>query len=61
MGVKGVWPNLVLVHWKTRNAQSQGSEECANGNVKDMVVAWLADDWQHTGPVGWHQVCAIRL
>ena len=38
-----------LVHEKPRNPQSQGSVERANGDIKDMLVAWMADnksqDW----------------
>ncbi|KAK7095753.1 hypothetical protein V1264_005119 [Littorina saxatilis] len=47
--LKDVWPTLVLVHGKPRHPQSQGSVERANGDIKDMLVAWLADnhtqDW----------------
>ena len=43
------WPRLVMVHGKPRHPQSQGSVERANGDIKDMLVAWLADnqteDW----------------
>ena len=38
-----------MVHGKPRYPQSQGSVERANGDIKDMLVAWLADndsqDW----------------
>ena len=47
--LKLVWPKLALVHGKPRHPQSQGSVERANGDIKDMLVAWLADnntqDW----------------
>ncbi|XP_070206199.1 KRAB-A domain-containing protein 2-like [Littorina saxatilis] len=47
--LKDFWPTLVLVHGKPRHPQSQGSVERANGDIKDMLVAWLADnhtqDW----------------
>ncbi|XP_068200646.1 KRAB-A domain-containing protein 2-like [Palaemon carinicauda] len=47
--LKEVWPKLTLVHGKPRHTQSQGSVECANGDTKDMLVAWMADndsqDW----------------
>ena len=36
------WPRLVMVHGKPRHPQSQGSVERANGDIKDMLVAWLA-------------------
>ena len=45
-----MWPDLKLVHCKPRQPQSQGSVERANGDIKDMLVAWLADnntsDWK---------------
>ncbi|KAK4325146.1 hypothetical protein Pmani_004300 [Petrolisthes manimaculis] len=38
-----------MVHGKPRYPQSQGSFERANGDIKDMLVAWLTDnesqDW----------------
>ncbi|KAK7110775.1 hypothetical protein V1264_014597 [Littorina saxatilis] len=47
--LKDCWPTLVLVHGKPRHPQSQGSVERENGDIKDMLVAWLADnhtqDW----------------
>ena len=47
--LKQVWPLLNLVHGKPRHPQSQGSVERANGDIKDMLVAWMADnssqDW----------------
>ncbi|XP_076036969.1 KRAB-A domain-containing protein 2-like [Oratosquilla oratoria] len=41
--LKEVWPKLTLVHGKPRHPQSQGSVERANGDIKDMLVAWMAD------------------
>ena len=44
-----MWPELSIVHAKPRHPQSQGSDERANGDIKDMLVAWMADnnstDW----------------
>lgn len=44
-----MWPELSIVHGKPRHPQSQGSVERANGDIKDMLVAWMADnnstDW----------------
>ena len=44
-----MWPDLKVVHGKPRHPQSQGSVERANGDMKDMLVAWMADnistDW----------------
>ena len=38
-----------MVHGKPRHPQSQGSVERANGDIKDMLVAWMSDnntqDW----------------
>ncbi|XP_052806687.1 KRAB-A domain-containing protein 2-like [Mya arenaria] len=42
--LKEVWPTLKLVHGKPRHPQSQGSVERANGDIKDMLVAWMADN-----------------
>ena len=48
-GLKPVWPKLALIHGKPHHPQSQGSVERANGAIKDMLVAWLANnktqDW----------------
>ena len=47
--LKEFWPSLKMAHGKPRYPQSQGSVERANGDIKDMLVAWLADnnsqDW----------------
>ena len=47
--LKDVWLDLKLVHGKPRHPQSQSSVERASGDIKDMLVAWLADnntsDW----------------
>jgi len=42
--LKIIWPKLVLVHGKPRHPQSQGSVERANGDIKDMLVAWMGDN-----------------
>ncbi|KAK4325166.1 hypothetical protein Pmani_004319 [Petrolisthes manimaculis] len=47
--MKEFWPALRIVHGKPRYPHSQGSFERANGDIKDMLVAWLTDnesqDW----------------
>ena len=47
--LKELWPQLIMVHGKPRHPQSQGSVERANGDIKDMLVAWMSDnntqDW----------------
>ena len=50
--LKEVWPNLKLVHGKPRHPQSQGSVERANGDIKDMLVAWMADNDSQDWPTG---------
>ena len=42
--MKDFQPALVMVHSKPHHPQSQGSVERANGDIKDMLVAWLADN-----------------
>lgn len=41
--LKVLWPDLVIVHGKTRYTKSQGSVERANGDLEDMMRAWLND------------------
>ena len=47
--LKEFWPAIRMVHGKPRYPQSQGSVERANGDIMDMLVAWLTDnesqDW----------------
>lgn len=47
--LRSMWPGLSIVYGKLRHPQSQGSVERANGDIKDMFVAWMADnnstDW----------------
>ena len=47
--LKDLWPHLIMVHGKPRHPQSQGSVERANGDIKDILVAWMSDnntqDW----------------
>ena len=47
--LKELWPQLIMVHGKPRHPQSQSSVERANGDIKDMLVAWMCDnntqDW----------------
>ena len=50
--LKRAWRNLVLVHGKPRHPQSQVSVERANGDIKDMLVAWLANNNTHDWAVG---------
>ena len=47
--LKDLWPDLTIVHGEPRHPQSQGSVERANGDIKDMLVAWMSEnntqDW----------------
>ena len=47
--LRDIWPQIVMVNGKPRHPQSQGSVERANGDIKDMLVAWMAGnnttDW----------------
>lgn len=51
--LKHLWPLLRLVHGKARYPQSQGSPK---RDIKQMLLAWMADDnsWDRT--VGMHFV-----
>ncbi|XP_047476452.1 KRAB-A domain-containing protein 2-like [Penaeus chinensis] len=50
--LKERWPSLTMVHGKPRHPQSKGSVECANGDIKDMLVTWLADNNSQDWSVG---------
>ncbi|XP_037787463.1 KRAB-A domain-containing protein 2-like [Penaeus monodon] len=50
--LKQIWPSLTMVHGKPRHPQSQGSVERANGDIKDMLVTWLAGNNSHDWSVG---------
>ena len=39
--LKNMWPELKLVHGKTRYSQSQGSVERANQDVQNMMMTWM--------------------
>ncbi|KAK6181583.1 hypothetical protein SNE40_009409 [Patella caerulea] len=41
-----------MVHGKPRHPQSQGSVERANGDIKDMLVAWMGDNNTNDWSVG---------
>ncbi|KAK4293673.1 hypothetical protein Pmani_033644 [Petrolisthes manimaculis] len=50
--LKEVWPKLTLVHGKPRHPQSQGSVERANGDIKYMLVEWMAYNDSQDWPTG---------
>lgn len=37
-------PELVIVHGKPRQTQSQGNIEMSNGDIHDMLRVWMTDD-----------------
>ena len=41
--VTSLWPELKIVHEKSRHSQSQGSVERANQDIKNMLTAWMND------------------
>ena len=43
--MKQLWVDMKLVHGNSRHPESQGSVECMNGDFKDIIVAWMADDY----------------
>ena len=47
--LKIVYPTFIMVRRKPRHPQSQGSVEGANGDIKNMLIAWMGDnstaDW----------------
>ncbi|KAK4328712.1 hypothetical protein Pmani_000907 [Petrolisthes manimaculis] len=50
--LKEVWPKLTLVHGKPRHPQSKGLVERANGDIKYMLVAWMAYNDSQDWPTG---------
>ena len=50
--LKQLWPDIVIVHGKARHPQSQGSVERANSDVKNILIAWLANNNTNDWTVG---------
>jgi len=42
--LKNDWPNLKIVHGKSRHSQSQGSVERANQDIQNMLMTWMRDN-----------------
>ena len=42
--ITSFWPELKIVHGKPRHSQSQGSVECANQDIENMLTTWMADN-----------------
>jgi hypothetical protein len=47
-----MWPELVIVHGKPRQPQSQASIEKSNGDIHDMLTAWMRDNESNKWLVG---------
>ena len=45
-----------MVHGKHRYPQSQGSVERANGDIKDMLLAWMGDNDTNDWSVGINKI-----
>jgi len=56
--LKLLLPDPLLIHGKPRHPQSQGSVERLNCDIKDMLVAWLADNQSEAWP-NRTEVCSI--
>ena len=39
--LSAMWDGLKIVHGKPRHSQSQGSVECTNRDIEDMLMTWL--------------------
>ena len=50
--LKELWPQLIMVHGKSRHPQSQDSVEGANSDIKDILVAWMSDNNSQDWTVG---------
>jgi hypothetical protein len=50
--LKGLWPDLTIVHGKPRHSQSQGSVERANQDVQNMLTTWKAENKTKTWSEG---------
>jgi hypothetical protein len=50
--LKLMWPELVIVHGKPRHPQSQGSVERSNGDIHDMLTAWMRDNESKKWSIG---------
>ena len=50
--LKIIWPDLKIIRGKPWHPQSQGSVEHANGDIKDILSAWLGDNNTRNWTVG---------
>lgn len=51
-----LWPNCKIVHSRPRHPQSQGSIERANGDVENMLRAWMIDNRSNNWSRGCYEV-----
>ena len=48
--LSAMWDGLEIVRGKHRHCQSQGSVECANKDIEDMLMTWLrSNSTNHCG------------
>ena len=50
--LKLMWPELVIVHGKPIHPQYQGSVERSNGDIHDMLTAWMRDNESKKWSIG---------
>lgn len=51
--VVAIWPHCKILHGRPRHPESQGSVERANGDVENMLRAWMIDN----DSTNWSQAC----
>jgi hypothetical protein len=58
-GLKILWPDLQIVHGRSRRPQTQGSVERANGDFQPMLGSWMRENqnpkWSLGLPLVMHQ------
>ena len=47
-----MWPGLQIVHGRPRHPQSQGSVERSNGDIQDMLNAWMDENKSRRWSIG---------
>ena len=59
MVYKILWPDLQIVHGRSRRPQTQGSVERANGDFQPMLGSWIRENknpkWSLGLPIVMHQ------
>ncbi len=39
-----LWWDVIIMHGRTRHPQFQGSVECANQDIEEMLGNWMGDN-----------------